>query len=136
MDNTKSDGFDATYDEELESFEDGSPVNTPLPGPFETVKTSHHAGFVPFSPNAPVNVWPNMAFLCHTDLAWLIHNQANIVRARRARHMEKVRPIKAWPNGRVRVEFVGTWPSAPAARAELEPLFASLATRPKEADHV
>jgi len=77
-------------------------------------------------PNAPINVWPNMAFFCHADLAWLVRNQANIVKARRVRPMEKTRPIKAWPNGRVRIEFVGNWPSAAAARQELEPLLSSL----------
>ena len=57
-----------------------------------------------------------MAVHCLPDLRWLVENQAAIVKAAGARRMDKVRPIKVWADGRIRIEFVGTFSSAAEAR--------------------
>lgn len=68
--------------------------------------------------NTPFNVWKTMRAALHPDLRWLIDNQTYILAAWPARSMPKERPIKVWPDGRVRIEFVHTWDSFAEARAE------------------
>lgn len=70
--------------------------------------------------SGPFLIWPNMAVACEPDLRWLVENHAAIVAAWRARPMRVPRPIKVWPNGRVRIEFCGTWGSFAQARRECE----------------
>lgn len=66
------------------------------------------------------NVWPNTAVDC-PDLAWLLSHHEEIVRNKPGtRQMPKTRPIKVWPDGRVRIEFVGTYATAAFARQCLE----------------
>ncbi len=57
-------------------------------------------------------IWPNMALHCEPHLRWLVEHQDDIVRAFSARRMTKPRPVKVWPDGRVRIEFVKTFPSS------------------------
>jgi hypothetical protein len=68
---------------------------------------------------APRNIWPSYT-TTDADLRWLIDNQATIVKAWPARAMHTVRPVKLWEDGRVRIEWCGTFPSASEARAEAE----------------
>jgi len=70
--------------------------------------------------NHPFNVWPNMAVALNEDLRWLVENQAAIVKAHGARPMPKARPVKVWPDGKVRIEWVETFESAAAAREHWE----------------
>lgn len=70
--------------------------------------------------NTPMNIWPSMRLHLNSDLRWLVENQSLIVKAAKARPMPVVRPIKAWPDGRIRIEFVGTFPSASAARKRFD----------------
>ena len=67
--------------------------------------------------NGPINIWPNMTNALEPHLKWLVENQARIVEVWPAKPMPKTRPIKFWPDGRVRVEFVGTFQSAAHAYA-------------------
>lgn len=86
--------------------------------------------------NAPFNVWSNMVGALHPDLAWLVANQAEIVKVWPARAMPKERPVKVWPNGFVRIEFVHTWPNFGEAREECERRVKSrLAAAIKEIPH-
>lgn len=67
------------------------------------------------------NIWPNTK-IEDTDLQWLVDNQRKIINNKEgARGMPaKNRPIKLWADGRVRVEFVGTYKSTSEARKYLE----------------
>lgn len=66
--------------------------------------------------NIPFNLWPSMAVALTDDLRWLVLHHERAVRNRRP----SGRPIKMWPNGRVRIEFFGTFQNAAAARAAAE----------------
>jgi hypothetical protein len=67
----------------------------------------------------PINVWQNHT-TSDADLRWLLDNQPEIVKAWPARSMPRTRPLKVWHDGRVRIEWCGTFPSAKAAREEAE----------------
>ena len=67
----------------------------------------------------PFDVWPNMANALEPDLKWIVDHQSTIVEMIGARKMVKTRPVKFWPDGRVRVEFVGTFASTAVAKAYL-----------------
>lgn len=72
--------------------------------------------------NAPFLIWPNMATALHPDLRWIVEHRADIEKAWPIGGGKPgvVRPVKVWPDGRVRVEFVHTWPSFAAARCDCE----------------
>lgn len=60
-----------------------------------------------------------MAFLLSTDLAWVLTHCDDI---RRIKNPARIgTPVLAWPDGKVRVEWVGTYASAMACRREWEP---------------
>lgn len=61
-----------------------------------------------------MTLWPSMAFLLATDLAWIVTHAAAIRRAGNHGHLKA--PVLAWPDGRVRIEFVGTYTSAAECR--------------------
>lgn len=67
--------------------------------------------------NQPWNVWKSEA-VTDPDLRWLLNNQREIVNNKEgARKMKEFdRPLKMWHDGRVRVEFIGTYKSASEAR--------------------
>ena len=70
---------------------------------------------------SPINVWSSMRAALHPDLRWLIDNQQAICEVWPAGKPWRIeRPIKVWPDGRVRIEFVHTWPSFGTARRECE----------------
>ena len=72
----------------------------------------------------PINIWSNNK-VDDEDLRWLLDNQAAIIKVHPARPMPKERPIKLWTDGRVRIEFVGTFTSAKIARQRYEQLISS-----------
>lgn len=66
--------------------------------------------------NIPFNIWPSMAPALSEDAAYLVVNHERAVTGRKP----SGRPVIVWPNGKCRIEFMGTYDSIHLARMAVE----------------
>lgn len=78
--------------------------------------------------NRPFQIWPNMAPACTEDVRFLLNHHEDWVHQCKNSRRPKGRPLKMWPDGRVRIEFGGNFKSAAAARKVVEQGLAELET--------